>query len=443
MDKYWKNPKRGGPGFGVFVSMLLVIFLFGMITTPTTAQSSNDLDPRNLELTQLRNKRERVQKRHKTAQVRLDRLNQYVDQQREKLAPKFQHLPVAQREESENKALRSLLKITKKQEASVAREQNTLDQIDASISSLENKIEAAKSSVKKIVWSSVTPIPQPRQNASVVAAQGKIYVISGFVRGKGLIDRVDVYDPSADRWESRRPIPTPRSKAAAAVVQGSIYVIGGERSDKIEVYDIATDSWSSRKPLPLLQRDNAGIGFNLQTPFLADSTVHAINDRIYMIAGYVRIYLPASDEWQVGARIRRPRVGKASGVVDGKIYMHGGDPQRGPPMRSEVYNPVNNQVTRPPTSSFLVPIKSAGCVHGRNIYLFGGQIGKRDNIGRYSYSRNPTKAVFAFDVDSKQWEKKSAMPTPRKATTCAVVGDRIFVGIAEKRMDVYTPLIDR
>ena len=416
---------------------------FGMTIMPKAAQSSNDLNSLQVELAKLHEKREPIQKRHEAAQTRKARVQEALEKQRQALAPRLKNVPAAKREALEKRALRSLHQRLAKHEASVAKEREALEQINARISALENQLPTAKVDDKKKVWSLATPIPLPRQNASVVAAQGKIYVISGFKRGKGLLGRVDVYDPATDRWESRHPIPNPRSRAAAAVVQGRIYVIGGEHSEKIEVYDIATDSWSSRKPLPLFKRDNAGIGFDLKKPFLVGSTIHAIDDLIYMIAGYVRIYSPASDEWRVGERIRRPRVEKASGVVDGIIYLHGGDPQRGPAMRTEVYNPVNNQITRPPRDSFLVPIKSVGCAHGRRIYLFGGHTGQRDKIMRIKYSRRPTKAVFAYDVDSKQWEKKAAMPTTRKATTCAVVGDRIFVGIAERRMDVYNPLIDR
>ena len=440
MEMSSQSPKKRVKGF---VSLMLVILLVGMTIMPTSAYPAKDLHTQQVELAKLREKREPIQKRHEAAQIKKARVQQAIDKQRQALAPRLKNVPAAKREIIEKKAFRNFHRRLAKHQSSVVKEQKALDEIDARISALENQIQTAKVDDKKKVWSLATPIPLPRQNASVVATQDKIYVISGFKRGKGLMSRVDVYDPATDRWESRSPIPNPRSRAAAAVVQGSIYVIGGEHSDKIEVYDIASDSWSGRKPLPLMQRDNAGIGFDLQTPFLAGSTIHAIDNLIYMIASYVRIYIPAKDEWRVGAGMRRPRVEKASGVVDGIIYLHGGKPNLGPPMRSEVYNPVSNQVTRPPKNPFLVPIKSVGCVHGRKIFLFGGQTGKSESVGRYTYSRNPTKAVFAFDVDSKQWEEKAAMPKSRKSTSCAVVGDRIFVGIAESRMDVYNPLIDR
>jgi N-acetylneuraminic acid mutarotase len=80
-------------------------------------------------------------------------------------------------------------------------------------------------------------MPRPAHHAALAAANGKIYVMGGFVPPKDTaipiggawepIDNAWEYDPAADSWKSLPPLPGKRGSALAAEVGGKIYVIGG------------------------------------------------------------------------------------------------------------------------------------------------------------------------------------------------------------------------
>ena len=80
-------------------------------------------------------------------------------------------------------------------------------------------------------------MPRPAHHAALAAANGKIYVMGGFVAPADTalplgaawqpIDNAWQYDPVADSWKSLPPLPTKRGSAVAVEVGGKIYTIGG------------------------------------------------------------------------------------------------------------------------------------------------------------------------------------------------------------------------
>jgi N-acetylneuraminic acid mutarotase len=102
------------------------------------------------------------------------------------------------------------------------------------------------------VWTSLPPMPTPRNHATAVALNGKIYVIGGFTGATlAMLPTVEEYDPGTSTWTERAAMPSARASIASVAGNGAIYVLGGEinpsRSSgifsQIEAYDPATDSW--------------------------------------------------------------------------------------------------------------------------------------------------------------------------------------------------------
>lgn len=56
---------------------------------------------------------------------------------------------------------------------------------------------------------------------------GRIVVVGGLTRDGAASDRVDLYDPAADRWEPGPPLPGALHHAGLAVVGDRVYVAGG------------------------------------------------------------------------------------------------------------------------------------------------------------------------------------------------------------------------
>jgi len=77
------------------------------------------------------------------------------------------------------------------------------------------------------LWSSMAPMPTARSDFGAAAANGKIYAIGGIDDNGGVLDTVDVYDPSSNSWSTAASMPTARSAFAAAAVNGKIYAMGG------------------------------------------------------------------------------------------------------------------------------------------------------------------------------------------------------------------------
>ena len=64
-------------------------------------------------------------------------------------------------------------------------------------------------------WSSISPMPEGRQEVGVVATEGRIYVIGGLTIAGTASNRVDVFDTHSGSWLPGPPLP-PRLRMAKA-----------------------------------------------------------------------------------------------------------------------------------------------------------------------------------------------------------------------------------
>jgi N-acetylneuraminic acid mutarotase len=137
-------------------------------------------------------------------------------------------------------------------------------------------------------WRTRSPMPTPRNHASVGVVNGKIYVIGGRVGaafvsgGSSNIGVVEAYDPAADLWsQGLARMPSARSATAAGVYGGRIYVSGGEGQDyrmmftfrALEAYDPATNTWATLPSMPVSRHGLAGA---------------VVGNRLHMVSGDVQ-----------------------------------------------------------------------------------------------------------------------------------------------------------
>ncbi len=191
-------------------------------------------------------------------------------------------------------------------------------------------------------WSALPPMPTARGALAAVAVGKKIYVSGGATIPSGtqlpdglvgggsveLLGTLEVFDTETNKWSSLRPMPTPRNHHSIALVDGKIYAIGGRVGSCFsngwssnvwmnEAYDIATDTWATRAPMPTA-RSGTGIA--------------ALDGKIYVLGGegWVddfggvfranEIYDPKSNSWSRGARMITPRHGFAVADIGHAIY---------------------------------------------------------------------------------------------------------------------------
>src|SRR2546428_11023849 len=67
-------------------------------------------------------------------------------------------------------------------------------------------------------WTTLTPLPAPRQEVAVAAFGDRVWVIGGFGDSAQPVATVETYDPALNIWETRASLPLalPPAPAAAA-----------------------------------------------------------------------------------------------------------------------------------------------------------------------------------------------------------------------------------
>lgn len=139
-----------------------------------------------------------------------------------------------------------------------------------------------------------------------------------------------------------------------------------------------------------------------------------------------REYDPATDTWATKTPMPTARYGLTSGVVNGKIYVIGGNINT-----VEEYDPATDTwATRTPMPTRRYWLTSS-MVNGK-IYAIGG----------YSYSTSYLNTVEEYDPATDTWTTKTPMPSPRARLTSSAVNGKIYVigGYSYLNMvEEYTP----
>ncbi|NBI31284.1 Kelch repeat-containing protein, partial [Chengkuizengella marina] len=173
-------------------------------------------------------------------------------------------------------------------------------------------------------WTEISSMNYNRSSFESEVIDGKIYVMGGY-SGEltNKLDKsryVEVYDPLKKSWTVLNSMIKSRSAFDSEVIDGKIYVMGGDLSEdgySTEVYDPVTNTWSRFSNM------------NLNKIY----TSHVINGKIYVL-GYddsnaerittLEVYNPRSDTWTSLRDLNKNRRYFSSIVVDGKIYVVGG-----------------------------------------------------------------------------------------------------------------------
>jgi N-acetylneuraminic acid mutarotase len=264
------------------------------------------------------------------------------------------------------------------------------------------------------IWMTKAPMPTPRWGNVVVAVDGKVYVIGGYIDldttsiPTGIVEE---YDPETDTWVQKRPMPTPRGNMGAVVIGKKIYVIGGhDKSGPTgvnEVYDVLTDIWEYKAPMPTPRSGLALVEVN--------GLVYAIGGYNYGILGINECYDPVHDLWTPRSEMPTPRMYLGAVSYKGKVYAIGGYGVSFL-VTNEVYDPKSDTwVSKSPMQWFRDGLAVVVC-NGK-IYALGG---------RTMLPGEDTDINEAYDPDTDTWVYKRNMPTSRYMFGAAVVGGKIY-----------------
>jgi N-acetylneuraminic acid mutarotase len=171
-------------------------------------------------------------------------------------------------------------------------------------------------------WIAKAPMLTARFSFGIAVANGALYAIGGALSTQTgtLLASNEEYEPITDTWYEKTPLPTPTYACAVATYENQIYVFGGQikgnnglevNTNSTKVYDILTDKWISKAPMPTARS-------------LLQANV--VDGKIYLIGGDVggtsnEVYDPAKDTWSSKASMPYAAYAYACGIVDKKIYV--------------------------------------------------------------------------------------------------------------------------
>ncbi len=223
-------------------------------------------------------------------------------------------------------------------------------------------------------------------------------------------------------WGERAPLLEPRSEMSIAELNGRIYALGGYPagripSDVVQVYDVATDTWSYGPPLPMPMHH----------------TMAAVVDgRLFVIGGEFEgagtgrppVYLDtvyeldaANGAWLPRASMPTARSGGGSAVIDGKIYVAGGRPPRGHDFA--VYDPRTDEWTVLPDVPTARNHLGVGAIDGK-VYVAGGRFG--GGVGS-----EMTDVLEIYDPTTNTWSRGAPLLEPRAGVAAVVARGCLYL----------------
>lgn len=262
-----------------------------------------------------------------------------------------------------------------------------------------------------------------RQEHSVVALAGEIYIVGGYSPISTAVATVEAYNPSTRTWRGVQDFPQVLNHANAAVVGNTLYVLGfyigssqSNTSGQAYAYDPSADEWTERTGMP-------------EGTERASGCVAAMGDKIYVFGGArgatvsdASVYDTLADSWQMLPALPEPREHCAAGAIAGVVYIAAGraDAITGFGTWTFAFDPVANtysQKAQIPTLRGGV----AGAVLADRLFVFGGE----------GNSAAGTNGVFgeveAYDPVSNTWQKFTPLQIPRHGYGAATLEDRIYL----------------
>ena len=222
-------------------------------------------------------------------------------------------------------------------------------------------------------WRQRAPLPRGSNHIAAVGLDGKLYAVGGFVeQNYNAIPDVFAYDPQADRWAAATPLPQPLGAMAVAPMDGVIHAVGGAGGKTNDdrhtiavhyIYDPKTDAWTESTPLPF-PREHLNL-------LPLGSRLYAVGGRIDNFSQnlqtlYVLDTAEKDGKWKALPLMPTARSGTQGAVLDGRIFIFGGEKFGGVFNTSEMFDPTTERWSE------LTPMPVGR--HGTNAVTLNGMI---------------------------------------------------------------------
>lgn len=284
-------------------------------------------------------------------------------------------------------------------------------------------------------WKELAPPPLPRAGCAVGVIDGELVVAGGTYWGEGRkywSDRVDAYDPTANRWCARTPMPQPRGDAAALAYDGTLYVFGGgaEGAAEAAAWALHDNGWTSLA--------------NLALPAPRRSSSSAVVDGTFYLLGGMSgtgadfgtatstVWAARPDgNWEPRAPMPSPaRFNLSVGVVDGRILVAGGCTQENGVVRNldEIlaYEPLADRWTMVGRLPFTNRA-GGGLADETGLIIFGGYTDKFET------------GIFRYDLPTGRVESVGRLPVGLAGGRFLRIGSQILGVTGENGIKMRYP----
>lgn len=272
-------------------------------------------------------------------------------------------------------------------------------------------------------WSRIADIPTPRSEVAAVVLRDAIYVIGGF-GGPSAVER---YVPASAKWERQPDLPIgvdhPMAAAIDAGPHAGVYVMGGNSGGRptARAFHLApgASAWREIAAMPGPRSAGAAVG----VPELGQGVPASIA-KVYVVGGASASrlepatleYDPTTDIWRTRAAIPTPRDHLAAVRLGGVCAVGGRELSMARNLAAlECYDPVADGWQRLPPAPTARGGVGAAVVEG-TLFLIGGE-----------QSQGTFKEVELYDSRTGRWTRGPDLPTPRHGIGVVGFGRAVYV----------------
>ncbi|MBC8122045.1 MAG: hypothetical protein H7Y22_09435 [Gemmatimonadaceae bacterium] len=278
-----------------------------------------------------------------------------------------------------------------------------------------------------VTWGNAAASPIARSEAQGGFANGKLYVISGYIDSTYKpTKRSDVYNPASNSWARVADLPVATTHAGTAIVGKDIYLAGGYAaksngsqafsSKNVWKYDTAANSWTALPALPVARGSGALVELGGELHFFGGADSNRLDKGEHWF-----LRLNGGTSWTSVAPIPDPRSHMGYASLGGKIYaiggQHGIDANLVTQASVYVWDPATgawSQVASLPTGRSH--ISSTTFVMDNRIVVLGGEIAHT----------KPVPDVTAYDPLTNGWTALTPLPAKRHSGVGGGFGDRLY-----------------
>ena len=210
----------------------------------------------------------------------------------------------------------------------------------------------------------------------------KVKAYKGWMNKVKDLPTVEMYNPETDTWERKADMPTARAYLSTSVMDGKIYAIGGAsiaheqyRLETVEVYDPATDTWAKARNMNHARSCTALSIVNGEIYAMGGWGLSQIQDQPGVILSSVEVFNRKRNQWQERTEMSAPKTNHTASVIDGKIYVMGGYFREGKDYKTlstiEIYDPATDRWTQKPDMLIGKSGHATEVIDGQ-IYILGG-----------------------------------------------------------------------